>query len=333
MDTTSFARVERVARTGSTSTDLVGAAAAAPEAWPHLSALLADHQDAGRGRSGRAWETPPGAALTASILLRPLVAPDQLGWITLLAGLAVARAVGGCRHLGVLGRPAPLGDGAAGAPGRAGERIAPTGPGLAAPSTTGPAVALKWPNDVLVRDAGPPLDGWGTDRKVAGVLTEVVPVAPAAGTGAGRNENGGAQDSADRAGRTAVVVGIGVNLTQAQADLPVPWATSLALAGLPVAEPMDLLGRIGAELAAILRAWEGEGGVAPPAAVRSAVHEACASIGQEVRVDLPGGGTVTGTGTDLDDHGHLLVATAAGEVAVLAGDVVHLRGATAGPPV
>src|SRR5665647_2525805 len=60
-------RVLVVPRTGSTSTDLVEAATADPQAWPDRSVLVADHQAEGRGRSGRTWQTPPGSALTASV--------------------------------------------------------------------------------------------------------------------------------------------------------------------------------------------------------------------------------------------------------------------------
>ncbi|HEX5497891.1 MAG TPA: hypothetical protein VFX03_01650, partial [Thermomicrobiales bacterium] len=51
------------------------AAAGAPEG----TVVLADYQRAGRGRAGRGWESPPGAALLLTILLRPAVAPDRLG--------------------------------------------------------------------------------------------------------------------------------------------------------------------------------------------------------------------------------------------------------------
>jgi BirA family biotin operon repressor/biotin-[acetyl-CoA-carboxylase] ligase len=56
--------------------------------------LVAEAQTAGRGRMGRAWLSPPGAALMFSVLLRPAaVPPGRRGWIPLLAGLAVASAV------------------------------------------------------------------------------------------------------------------------------------------------------------------------------------------------------------------------------------------------
>ena len=54
--------------------------------------LVADHQTAGRGRRGRSWVAPPGAALLASVLLRPpRVSPR--GAATALLSPATALAV------------------------------------------------------------------------------------------------------------------------------------------------------------------------------------------------------------------------------------------------
>lgn len=58
------------------------------------SVVIADAQDAGRGRQGRAWSTPPGETLAMSIVLRPQVAPSALPPIALVAGLAVREAIG-----------------------------------------------------------------------------------------------------------------------------------------------------------------------------------------------------------------------------------------------
>lgn len=73
--------------------------------------LVTEHQTAGRGRLDRTWVTPPRAALTGSVLLRPEVAPERWPLVPLLAALAVVDAVS-----------------AAG----------------------GPRCELKWPNDVLI---------------------------------------------------------------------------------------------------------------------------------------------------------------------------------------
>jgi BirA family biotin operon repressor/biotin-[acetyl-CoA-carboxylase] ligase len=55
--------------------------------------VVADHQTAGRGRLDRTWETPAGAALTFSILLRPTVPTRSWPWLPLLTGYAVAQAL------------------------------------------------------------------------------------------------------------------------------------------------------------------------------------------------------------------------------------------------
>ena len=94
-------RLVVVERTGSTNDDLRSALTGvdgrldprAAAAWPHISALWARRQDAGRGRAGRHWVTPPGSALTVSFVLRPLVPAAALAWLPLLAGLAVRDVV------------------------------------------------------------------------------------------------------------------------------------------------------------------------------------------------------------------------------------------------
>jgi BirA family transcriptional regulator, biotin operon repressor / biotin---[acetyl-CoA-carboxylase] ligase len=83
--------VQVVPVTGSTNADLLARAAAGQ---PEGAVLVAEQQSAGRGRLGRAWTAPPRAALTFSVLLRPDSVPRaRLGWLPLLAGVAVAAAV------------------------------------------------------------------------------------------------------------------------------------------------------------------------------------------------------------------------------------------------
>lgn len=57
--------------------------------------VAADHQTAGRGRLGRVWEDAPGRGLLFSLMLRPL--PPMASWpeLSVVAGGAVAAAIGG----------------------------------------------------------------------------------------------------------------------------------------------------------------------------------------------------------------------------------------------
>ncbi|HQR38502.1 MAG TPA: biotin--[acetyl-CoA-carboxylase] ligase [Blastocatellia bacterium] len=73
--------------------------------------IVADEQTSGRGRHGRAWRSPAGAGLYASVLLRPVISVSDVALLSLAAGLAVADTLTG---LAVM------------------------------------PVELKWPNDVLV---------------------------------------------------------------------------------------------------------------------------------------------------------------------------------------
>lgn len=154
--------------------------------------------------------------------------------------------------------------------------------------------ALKWPNDVLA--ASPAA---GSRGKLAGILAE-------------------------QAG-DAIVVGIGINV---RGDLPEPAPgglppTSLDRAGAPGATRGALLAGILAQIAAWYPRWTAAG---PQASGLHAEYlRCCATIGTQVRVELPGGAALTGTATGIDETGRLVVATAGGPVPVSAGDVIHLR--------
>lgn len=60
---------------------------------PDGSVYFADEQTAGRGRGAHAWSSPPGTGLYVSVLLRPRIAPADVLWLSLAAGLAVRNAV------------------------------------------------------------------------------------------------------------------------------------------------------------------------------------------------------------------------------------------------
>lgn len=131
----------------------------------HGDVVFTRRQEAGRGRDGRTWIAPPGT-LTASVVLHAGAA--EVRAIALAAGLACIHAVAD-----------------------------------ACPALDG-ELAIKWPNDVLLRH-----------RKLAGILCE------------------------GSTGR--LVVGIGLNrAAELPAGLP---ATSLHLHATPPGE-LDLLGAI-----------------------------------------------------------------------------------------
>ena len=66
---------------------------------PEGTAIVADAQSAGRGRLGRQWESPPGAGLYVSVVLRP--AGYTLRLITIVAGVAVAEGIQAATGLSV----------------------------------------------------------------------------------------------------------------------------------------------------------------------------------------------------------------------------------------
>lgn len=57
------------------------------------SVYFADEQTGGRGRGTHAWVSPRGSGLYASVLLRPQIAPADILWLSLAAGLAAQNAI------------------------------------------------------------------------------------------------------------------------------------------------------------------------------------------------------------------------------------------------
>ena len=235
------------AETGSTNTDLAAMARAGADPG---TVLIADRQTAGRGRLGRGWETPAGAAVAMSVLLRPSLPLASWTWLPLAAGVAVADAVHGVAHV---------------------------------------AAELKWPNDVVVQG-----------RKLCGILAERV----------------------DTPGGPACVLGMGINVGLAAAELPVATATSLrVLLGQRCPSRTD----VGAAVLAALDLVYGRLEAAGPAAVRGSYARRCGTLGRAVRVELADGAAVEGQAETVDDSGRLVVVTGTGPRAFSAGDVVHLR--------
>lgn len=168
--------------------------------------------------------------------------------------------------------------------------------------TCGLAATLKWPNDVLVPADGRP----GAELlKVGGLLAEVI-----------HTESG-----------PALVLGIGLNVTQSAEELPVPTATSLRLAGSATTDRDTVLRAVLRALSARYQDWTAAGGD-PRAGLAAEYRERCSTIGRPVRVHLPDGGTVDGLAEGVDDEGRLLVRENRPDAAVRAlsaGDVVHIR--------
>ncbi|SEG94406.1 BirA family transcriptional regulator, biotin operon repressor / biotin-[acetyl-CoA-carboxylase] ligase [Saccharopolyspora kobensis] len=103
-----YAALDVVTVTGSTNTDL---AAAASRGAADRTVLIAEEQEAGRGRMQRQWTSPRGRGLFVSVLLRPDVPQSAVSWVPLIAGVALAETV---------------------------------------QRTTGVRASLKWPNDLLL---------------------------------------------------------------------------------------------------------------------------------------------------------------------------------------
>jgi len=142
-------------------------------------------------------------------------------------------------------------------------------------------VTLKWPNDVLIDDA-----------KVCGVLAQ--------------------------ADGVKAVLGWGLNIAMTRDELPVPTATSLALAGWP----LDAT----AAVAAVLRQTQHYYTLWADGCDLRDDHAALSStLGRQLRVERADG-IIEGKAVGLTSSGALLVETGIpGTVAIEAGDVTHLR--------
>ncbi|WP_336207692.1 biotin--[acetyl-CoA-carboxylase] ligase [Nonomuraea sp. LPB2021202275-12-8] len=149
-------------------------------------------------------------------------------------------------------------------------------------------VRLKWPNDLLVGE-----------RKLAGVLAEQA--------------------------EGAVVVGMGLNVLLKPGELPVETATSLAIEQAACLDRDPLLRAVLREVETHYREWADAGGDADACGLRAAYLAASATVGRQVRVELPGGAVLAGTATGIDRAGHLQVAAGGETLALSAGDVVHVR--------
>lgn len=83
----------------------------AEEGYPNGTVVIAERQEAGRGRRGRTWDSPAGDGIFMTLMLRPAIKPNNASMLTLVAALAVAAAIRKC---------------------------------------TGRAAGIKWPNDIVM---------------------------------------------------------------------------------------------------------------------------------------------------------------------------------------
>ena len=174
--------------------------------------------------------------------------------------------------------------------------------------TTGVALELKWPNDLLAPDG----------RKVAGILVERI----------------------DDALGPRAVVGFGVNVAIPSSELPTANAASLLdlldpdRSSPAIARTSDRTGLLASclsNLAAWEERWESAAGEAAVCGLDSAYRSCSATIGAQVLVHLAGAGALQGLVLDVDPTGALVLSpTSPGgsgseQVVLSSGEVFHLR--------
>ena len=149
---TRFHDVRRFAVVDSTNRYLLSDAAFSDGVPTDGVVAVADEQTAGRGRHGRTWSARPGAALLASVRLRPSLPAERLHLVTLAGAVAATEAV---------------------------QEVA------------GFAPQVKWPNDVVVDDrklagilaeadgAGAVVVGMGLNLRADAYPEDLAPVATA----------------------------------------------------------------------------------------------------------------------------------------------------------
>jgi BirA family biotin operon repressor/biotin-[acetyl-CoA-carboxylase] ligase len=111
----------------------------------------------------------------------------------------------------------------------------------------------------------------------------------------------------------------------ASGERPVESATSLAIERASTTDREPLLREILRRLEVWYRRWLSSGGDADVSGLRQAYRDVSATIGRHVRVQLPDGQDLSGMAIDVDEAGRLIVRALTGEVAINAGDVIHLR--------
>ena len=335
-----YARIERVESVGSTNQYLLDALAAEAQSrmaysadsafdsdfdsetgvssqWPHLSVLTAEEQTGGRGRLGRSWASPKSTSLSTSVVLRPRLDPAHWGWLSMLAGRSLVDTLR--QDYGL--------------------------------DTEFQRAVLKWPNDVQLTQAS------GTEKKISGILAAAVP-----GTRSARPRLPGAASADAQTGPCAVVLGVGINVLLSPHQLPTDAATSVLIelrraraetgvepAGHGLESPEDLallrtellcnvLERFAERLAKV-EEYASQHPERVAEFLSEQIAEVLGTIGQRVRVELPGDRAERGVARGLGADGALQVLVTEFRTApeeswqpceprlssFSAGDVVHLR--------
>jgi BirA family biotin operon repressor/biotin-[acetyl-CoA-carboxylase] ligase len=157
-------------------------------------------------------------------------------------------------------------------------------------AATGVDVALKWPNDLL---AGP------SEKKLAGILAQT--------TG------------------PAVVIGIGLNVSTTEDELPVETATSLALEGATDLDRTRLLVAMAGQIDERVTQWTDARGDAEACGLAADYRAACLTLGRDVTVSTTTGPAHEGRSVGIDADGRLQLERNGRITAIGAGDVEHLR--------
>lgn len=351
-----YSRIQRMDSVGSTNQWLTQALTAeATEqrgtAWPHLSVLTAEEQTSGRGRLGRAWSSPKGASLSSSIVLRPQLDPAHLGWLSMLAGRALVDTLRQDCGLDAEGQRA----------------ILKWPNDVQVTQAEGPAKKISG----ILAAAVSPASSATAAPSVAPGSSAIPPGSVSTGARAAVTSAG--STGPRRTGPGAVVLGVGINVLLTPEQLPIENSTSVLIelrrraaqgprgpqgAGLEASSAqsgsLELgsseLGPLRTELlcsflerfAALLHCVESAAERDPetvPQLLIAQVSEVLATLGQQVRVELPDGSAQRGVAVGLTPQGALQVEVtdrrAAPELewtpvmpalAVFsAGDVTHLR--------
>ncbi|MCZ2838567.1 biotin--[acetyl-CoA-carboxylase] ligase [Modestobacter sp. VKM Ac-2985] len=159
---------------------------------------------------------------------------------------------------------------------------------------TGVRTSLKWPNDLLAADG----------RKLAGILAE--------------------------SSGTAVVVGVGLNVSTRADELP-DTGTSLELVR---AQPVDRAAVLLAFLRGLERRharWSQVLGDPVSSGLAQDYLAWCSTVGSAVTVTMPDGSALDGVAEAVDWDGRLVVRTDAGLLELASGDVRHVRPSTSRP--